>query len=92
MNDKFKCLEVDEETTLLRREAVKVGGFDAMHETWRWEAVTAESLVFVSDEVKHLSRGELEGLAKISPFYEPGSGITLTRGKEFTFVNFNFRD
>ncbi len=92
MNEKFKNLTLDAGTTLIQRTPVKIGGFDAVHEQWRWDGIGGESAVFVTEEVKDLGRDTIEAMVREHFPDADCTAMTFTRGKEFTFVNFNFRD
>lgn len=85
---KFENLETDSDTEILWREVTTVGNYDVMVENWKWEGLKGNSLIFVSEDVKHLSEAELKNIAK--EFINGYDKITLTRGDDFTFMNYNF--
>jgi hypothetical protein len=92
MNNKFSAVPVEEDTKVLRRAIVSIGGWEALHERWSWEGVKGETMVFVSEEVERLSDKQLEALVRQSELVEPNSQITMKRGESgYTFINFNFR-
>jgi hypothetical protein len=80
----------EKDTTIIEREETKCGKFDALYEKWSWEAVKAESLIFVTLDVKHLSEGELTEEVKVLPLYKDGDVTIKESESGFTFVNFNF--
>ncbi|MFW6357316.1 MAG: hypothetical protein ACOC0K_01145 [bacterium] len=91
MTSKFDGLTTDPDTKILFRKEVKLGKFDVLHEKWNWEGITAESLIFVSEDVKDMDDGEIEELVADFESFDSGSSITLKRSESgFTFVNFNF--
>jgi hypothetical protein len=92
MNAKFKDVPVEEDTRVLRREVVTVGGREVLHEIWTWDGVRGETIVFVSKEVGGLRDTELEAIVRQSNMVELGSQITIKRSDSgFTFASFNFR-
>jgi len=96
MNDfkrknKFEQVPVEEDTRILFRTEATLGKFDILYEKWFWGGITAESIIFVSEDVADLEDCEIEDEVKTSPLVNKGSSITLKRSKSgFTFVNFNF--
>lgn len=96
MNDfkrknKFKQVPVEEETLILFRTEATLGKYDVLYEKWFWGGITAESIIFVNEDVIDLEDCEIEDEVKTSPLVEKGSSITLKRSQSgFTFVNFNF--
>ena len=90
MNDKFKDLSTDEGTKILFRLPMKWGELDIVYEKWNWEGITAESIIFLSDDVKEMDDEALEADVRSSPLIHVDSQVTIKRLDEFTFVNFNF--
>jgi len=91
MNDKFTNLSTDEETTILFRSPMKWDEKDVVYEKWRWSGITAESVIFLSEDVKDLDDEALEEELRQSPLVRSDSKMTISRGEEYTFVNFNFQ-
>jgi len=84
IDEKFAGIPVEEDTRVILREQVKVGGYDAVHEKWVWEGVIAESYIFLTEETKDLSEEEILAMTgKENP--------TFKRMETYTFVNFNFQ-
>ncbi len=90
MTDKFKDLTTDEGTKILFRSPMKWGGLDIIYEKWRWDGITAESIVFLTDDVNAMSDNTLELDVRDGPLVQADSQVTIKRGDKFTFVNFNF--
>ena len=96
MNDlkrknKFEQVPVEEETRILFRTEATLGKYDVLYEKWFWGGITAESIIFVNEDVIDLEDSEIEDEVKTSPLVDKGSSITLKRSKSgFTFVSFNF--
>ena len=91
MSNKFKNVPVEEDTRILFRKEAKFGKFDVLYEMWSWEGISAESIIFVSDDIADLTDEELEQEIRESPLVQKKSAVTIKRLDEgFTFVNFNF--
>ena len=91
MNNKFDSVPVEEDTRILRNKETYLGGYDVLHQKWKWEAITAESIIFLDEDVADLEDEDLELMVKGSPFFKGGQ-ITLKRSElGFTFVNINFK-
>jgi len=91
MIKKFDNVPVEEDTRILFRKEAKLGNYDVLYEMWSWEGISAESLIFVNDDVSDLTDEELEREVRKSPLVKKDSAITIKRlDIGFTFVNFNF--
>ena len=90
MTDKFKNLTTDEGVKILFRSPMKWGELDIVYEKWFWDGITAESIIFLTEDVKAMSDEELERDVREGPLVREDSKVTIRRGDEFTFVNFNF--
>jgi len=90
MNDKFENIPVDEGTKILMSSPMKWGGLDIVYQKWNWEGITAESIIFLSDDVKEMDDEALEADVREGPLVRKESHVTIKRGEKFTFVNFNF--
>jgi len=91
MSGKFNNVPVDKDTRINFRHEAKFGKHDVLYEMWTWEGISAESLIFVSDDVSHLTDEELEHELRKSPLVKKDSALTIKRlDAGFTFVNFNF--
>jgi hypothetical protein len=91
MTDKFKKVPVDEDTRILFRQEATLGEYDVLYEMWSWEGISAESIIFASDDISDLTDEELELEARKSPLVKSDSAITIKRTPAgYTFVNFNF--
>ena len=91
MTDKFKNVPVDKETKILFRQEAKFGAYEVLYEIWSWEGISAESIIFASDDISDLTDEELELEVRKSPLVKSESAITIKRfSAGYTFVNFNF--
>ena len=91
MTDKFKNVPVEEDTKILFRNEAKFGKYEVLYEMWSWEGISAESIIFESDDISDLTDEELEQEVRKSPLVKNDSAVTIKRlDAGFTFVNFNF--
>jgi len=90
MNDKFKDVQVDEDTTIHLRKEDLIGGFDVLLGYWTWEGVSACSAIFYSDDVAHLTDEQLIALVREECKTET---VTFTRSndKKYVFVQYGCR-
>jgi len=91
MVDKFDSVPVEEDTCILFSHKVHFGEYEVLYQKWTWDGITAESLIFVTEDIKQMSNKELEREVKTSPLLKADTDITIKRSDSgFTFVNFNF--
>ena len=90
MSDRFANLPTEKDTKILARLPVKWDEKDIIYEKWYWDGITAESIIFLSEDIDGMNDEELEADVRSSPLVNEGSSITIKRVGEFTFVNFNF--
>jgi len=91
MTDKFKNVPVEKDTRILFRNEAKLGDYDVLYEMWSWEGISAESIIFASDDISALTDEELEQEVRKSTLLKKESAVTIKRlDSGFTFVNFNF--
>ena len=90
MSDKFDKIPVEEDTRILFSSPMRFDPYDIVYQKWNWEGITAESIIFMSEDVAGMSDEELEQKVKSSPIVTEDSVMTISRGEVYTFVNFNF--
>jgi len=92
MTDKFKNVPVEDDTTILFSTPTKFGEYDVLYQKWYWSDITAESLIFVTDEIKNITIEKLKDEIRNSAMVTDSSKeITTSSGKsKYTFFNFNF--
>ena len=91
MNKKFDNVPVEEDTRILFRQEAQFGTYEVLYEMWSWEGISAESIIFASDDISDLTDEELEQEVRKSPLVKKESAVTIKRlDSGFTFVNFNF--
>ena len=88
---KFDRVPVEEGTIILYSQEMKLGDYDVLYQKWHWEGITAESVIFVNDDIANLSAGEIEAEIRASALMKAASRTTLKHtDSSFTFINFNF--
>ena len=90
MNNKFENIPVEEDTKILMSSPMRWGELDIVYQKWSWEGITAESIIFLNDDVKEMEDKALEDDMRDGSLVWKDSGITIARGEKFTFINFNF--
>jgi len=86
----YQSVPIDDDTKILVSLENKLGERDVLYQKWFWDGITAESLIFVSDDVVSLNDNELKAEVRTSPLVKSDS-ITISRSDGgYTFVNFNF--
>ena len=90
MNEKFKNISIDEGTKITFSSPMKWGDLDIVYQKWNWDGITAESIIFLNEDVKAMDDEVLEADMRDGPIVREDSQVTIKRGDEFTFVNFNF--
>lgn len=87
-NDKFNNLNVDKETQILLRQQTIFKGYDVMMESWIWDGIQGQSVIFDINDVENLTDDELLNLIK--EHYKTET-VTISRANaDFVFLNFNF--
>ncbi|MFV0231722.1 hypothetical protein OBK30_01465 [Empedobacter falsenii] len=92
MNEKFKNIQTDSDTSILTNVETKFGELDCVYQIWVYDSIQASSLIFYKNDIKDLSNEELENLLRTSPLMTDNtSEITFSStSDEYTFINFNF--
>jgi len=90
MSNKFENIPVEEDTKILMSSPMRWGDLDIVYQKWNWEGIVAESIIFLSDDVKEMDDEALEADVRSSPLIHVDSQVTIKRVEKFTFVNFNF--
>lgn len=91
MSDKFDTVPVEKDTRILASLTATLGEYEILYQKWFWDGITAESFIFLSEDVEQMSDKDLETEVRTSPAIKSDSKITIARSDSgFTFVNFNF--
>lgn len=95
MSHKFDNVSKDKDTTIYTSVEASFGEYCVLYQTWGWGTIKAESLIFSTDDINHLTEDELIEEVRQSPLIKEEcrkKEITYKQLEEFTFVNFNFND
>lgn len=88
ISGKFKNVPVDADTTVLMRNEVKIGDYDALMELWVYDGITASSAIFCKEDVAHLTDAAI--IALIQQTFNT-ENVTLSRHTgAFVFANYGF--
>jgi len=91
MSNKFTNVPVEEGTKIILRQEASLGKYSVLFEHWIWDGVTAQSVIFVEDELGACPDYEVEDLIRSSTLLKnKESEVTIKHSKGFVFVNFNF--
>jgi len=91
MGNRFDTVPVEEDTHILFSLEAHLGETEVLYQKWVWDGITAESIIFVTEDIKQMSDKELEKEVRTSPLLKSDTKITISRSDSgFTFVNFNF--
>lgn len=92
MSEKFKNVPNDPDTNVILQKVANIDEYEVLYQAWVWEGIKAESVIFVSDDIKQLSDAQLEEMMRELPLLEEQTKITIKRSDSgYTFVNFNFK-
>ncbi len=88
---KFKNVPVEKGTKIIFQQEATLGEYEVLYQKWYWDGITAESIIFMNDDISGLNDNEIEFEVRTSPLLSQDSSITLSRSESgYTFVNFNF--
>ena len=90
MLEEFNNIPREKDTKILFSSPMKWGELDIVYEKWIWSGIAAESIIFLTEDVKEMDDNALEADVRDGPLVRKDSEVTLKRGDKFTFVNFNF--
>jgi len=90
MSDKFNDIPRDSDTKIIFTSPMRWGEFDIVYEKWYWDGINAESIIFLTKDISSFDDVALEADVRDGPLVRENSQVTIKRGENFTFVNFNF--
>jgi len=90
MSDKFENIPVEEDTKIIMSSPMRWGELDIVYQKWNWEGITAESIIFLTEDVKEMDDDALEDDVRDGPLVKSSSQVIIKRMEKYTFVNFNF--
>jgi len=87
----FSDVAEDPDTTILAQEEVEIGNILALHQTWGWEGILAESVIFHRDDVAGVSDEALLQIVRNCFTITSEDKYTVKRDAgDYVFVNYNF--
>jgi len=90
MQNRFKDIPQDSNTVIIFESPMKFEDNDILYQKWASDSIIAESVIFISNDIKDMSDEELEEYVRSSDIVNFDSQITISRGEKYSFVNFNF--
>ena len=90
MQNRFKDVPQDSNTVIIFESPMKFEDNDILYQKWASDGIMAESIIFISNDIKEMSNEELEKYVRSSDIVNSDSQITISRGEKYCFVNFNF--
>ncbi len=90
MSNKFENIPVEEDTKIIMSSPMRWGELDIVYQKWNWEGITAESIIFLTENIKEMDDAALEADVRNGPLVKSSSQVTIKRMEKYTFVNFNF--
>lgn len=88
----FDALHADPDTTILKRKLVDLQGHPAVHERWRWDGLTGESLILALADVGGVDDTELIAWSHASGIVPTNEKPLVKRTETgFVFLNFGYR-
>lgn len=90
---KFFNVPTDKDTNVFYELELKFNSYDVLHQKWDWDGIKGESLIFLIEDVKDLSKEDLIELVNSSPIVENKEQTTYSVDKSntYVFLNFNFK-
>lgn len=90
MMSKFANVPVEDDTTILFEQEVKLGEIDILYQKWVWDGITAESMIFLAVDVADLDDEALKKEVCMSPLVKDHNSLTISHSDSgYVFVNFN---
>ncbi|WP_366187227.1 hypothetical protein [Flavobacterium ovatum] len=85
---KFKDIPTDSETKTVFSIPGFLDNYEVVYESWIWNHISAQSVIFYKDDVTHLSDVDLKKMVDPKNKFP---NMTLSRKTEkYVFINFNF--
>ena len=86
----FQSITPEEGTRITSIHYGYAGTYPTRQETWSWEGIKGQTVIFRSEDVASLSDGELETLVRAE--LKVQGQITIKRTDRFAFVNHSFQN
>lgn len=84
----FDDIPLDPNTKIITQQLDQFAGEECVIQLWSSEGITAMSLILRSETAKNMGDAELK--ARVEEMEVTGGGVTISRGEQYTFVNYNF--
>ena len=84
-NTKFENVPVEEDTRIFGQEIIILVGREVLHQSWGWDGVRAESLIFTEEEWGEIPDDTFPAIARTSQLVDYGSQVTVSRSDSGLF-------
>ena len=80
---------VEDDTQIVAQQFERIDKIPLLLELWKWDGITGQSAVFLSDDVEQWTDERL--IAFVAAAVHAGLGpVTIKRLRDFTFLNYGF--
>lgn len=95
MNEKFTNIPLDDDTVILFESEMKFGEIDCVLQSWRFDNIQGNSLIFLTSDLNFPSNEELKKwVTTESEIIQNKEKVTFSTNPiehPYTFVNFDFK-
>jgi len=85
----FNDVENDFDTKIYFRKIISIKNIQALHESWIWDGINGESLIFYREDLKLGNKEEILDLISEYITLQKTSTTLVEKGK-YVYFNFNF--
>ncbi len=64
---KFENVPVEEDTKIVMQQEAMLGEYEVLYQKWSWDGITAESIIFASEDVSSLDDEAIKDEVRIPP-------------------------
>ena len=92
ISDHQRLLErpIEPDTRILSTRYHQIKGIPFLIESWKWEAITGSTAVFLTENATAMDDANLEGFLSQKAGVDLAGGVTISRREMYTFLNFGF--
>ena len=88
---KFEGVKIEADTKVFSTNYIKIKEDDCRHEVWKWDGITAQSLIFYKFDFKEPYESHVLSLVKefLNEDFDDSQHTLKTSG-DYIFFNYNF--
>jgi hypothetical protein len=91
VRNEFSDIPIDTDTVVLSEKHIQLNGLNVLLQSWRWDGVKANSLIFQAADVTDFTYEAIKDILLSSGLEGATASSTISRKNDFVFINFNFR-